>query len=159
MDIRNKIKEILVKHFGITDPKIIDRAVFDFELLIGKSLDKKRTLIQNRALHLYCQQLADAFNAAGLDMKKVIKPDVEIEWTMEGVKEYIWRPIQKFLYNKESTTQLEKHELDKIHENINRHLAANPNTQGLPYIPFPHKPKTEEKEIDYPEGQEEITAF
>ena len=33
----------------------------------------KRTLPQNNSIHLYCQQLADEFNAAGYDIKEVLK--------------------------------------------------------------------------------------
>lgn len=51
--MRNKIIEILVKHFGLSAglsyPKVMDRVVFDFELLIGKLLDNKRTPKQNNA--------------------------------------------------------------------------------------------------------------
>ncbi len=152
--MREKIQKILSKHFT-ADPKYFDRAVFDFELLIGK--DKKRTSKQNSALWLYFQQLADLLNSSGLDMKKVLKPAVDIEWTKETIHDYIWIPIQRELYGKNSTRDLEKHELDQILETINRHLAMNPATCSLPYLPFPSKP--EEKPIDYPEGQETITAF
>lgn len=42
-------------------------------------LDKReRTLTQNRAIHLWFTMLADALNDAGLDMRTVLKPEIEI---------------------------------------------------------------------------------
>jgi len=81
----------------------------------------KRTLQQNRALHLYCKQVAEALNSAGYDMKKVIKADVQ--WTQLQVKELIWKPIQKALLNKESTTKLKKNELDLVYTTVAKLLA------------------------------------
>lgn len=85
--------------------------------------EKKRTDQQNKALHVYYQLLADAFNDAGLDMREVLKPEVEIPWTGETVKEYIWRPIQKVYLKKKSTTDLTRSEVDKVYEVVNRHIA------------------------------------
>lgn len=84
---------------------------------------KKRTSQQNRALHKYLGMLADRFNDAGLDMKKVLKPEVNIMWTTENAKEYIWRPLQIALFNKKSTTDLTTKEVTQVYETINRHVA------------------------------------
>ena len=75
----------------------------------------QRTITQNRALHLFFNQLAELLNEHGLDMKAVLKKDVDIPWTMENVKNHIWRPLQKAYLNKESTIQLEKGDIDKIY--------------------------------------------
>ena len=85
--------------------------------------ENKRTLQQNKALHVYFQLLADSFNEAGLDMKTVLKPDVEIPWTTRSVKDYLWRPIQKLYRNKQSTTELNTNEIDMVYEVLNRHIA------------------------------------
>src|SRR3990167_6968622 len=99
----------------------------------------QRTLQQNKALHLYCQMVADALNNAGYDIVKSIKlfrEGVDIPWTKEGVKEILWREIQKTMFNKISTTKLSKHEeIDLIHETLNRFLSER---FGIEYIPFPH---------------------
>lgn len=112
---------------------------------------QQRTSYQNRALHLFFKQLAEALNLAGLEMKLVLKADTEIWWTTESVKEYLWRPLQKMMYGKESTTELEKQvEIDKIHEQL-MHLLGEKH--GVEYIPFPSEPDKpeEKKEIEYPE--------
>lgn len=54
---------------------------------------KQRTYLQNRSLHLFFTELANALNEAGLDMRKTLNPDVEIPWNSQSVKEHLWRPI------------------------------------------------------------------
>ena len=65
---------------------------------------KQRTLTQNRCLHLFCEWLAETLNDAGKDMRSTLRHDVEIPWTRESVKEHLWRPIQKAMTEKHSTT-------------------------------------------------------
>jgi len=96
--------------------------------------EKKRTKRQNDALHLYFQKLAEVFNDAGLDMRKVLKPEVEIPWTKESVKDYLWRPIQIVMFEKESTTELERKEVDKVFDVINRHIAKFKVHQPFPSV-------------------------
>ena len=88
----------------------------------------KRTLLQNKSIHKYCSLLADAFNAAGLDMLAVLKVKrVSVSWTMQSCKDVLWRPIQLAMFNKESTTALETDEVSKVYEQLARHLAENFN--------------------------------
>lgn len=87
--------------------------------------DKLRTAQQNRALHLYFTHLAEALNDAGLDMRKVLKPEVEIPWSTMSVKEFLWRPIQEAQLGKSSTTELTTDEIDKVYDTVNRHLAKH----------------------------------
>lgn len=86
-------------------------------------MENTRTTTQNNALHLYFRLLADELNLAGLDMKKVLKPSIDIEWNEETVKEYLWRPIQNAQVLKKSTRQLNTKEIDKIYDTINRHMS------------------------------------
>ena len=84
---------------------------------LGKKTNKtkQRTIKQNRALHLFYYQLAELLNEHGLDMKAVLKEDVDIPWTTENVKNHLWRPLQEAYLNKKSTIQLETNEIDKIY--------------------------------------------
>lgn len=84
---------------------------------------KQRTAAQNRALHLYFTQLADVLTEHGLDMRKVLKPEIEIPWNGGTVKEYIWKPIMKAQLRKESTTELTTDEIDDVFDTITRHLG------------------------------------
>ena len=83
----------------------------------------KRTIQQNRALHKYCKNLSEALNDAGLDARETLKPEVEIPWTPEMVKELMFKPIMKAMLEKESTTELNTGEVNKVYEVLNRHTA------------------------------------
>jgi len=95
--------------------------------------EKKRTNLQNKAMHLWCEQLGNALNDAGYDMKVVLKPEADINWNRYMVKEYLWRPIQKAMLGKESTTELTTKELTDVSDIINRHLGEK---FGIS-VPFP----------------------
>jgi hypothetical protein len=83
----------------------------------------KRTITQNKALHLWFNELAEAFNDAGLDARTVLKPEVEIPWTQSMVKNLLWRPLQIAMFDKVSTKDLKTDEINKIYEPLNRHLG------------------------------------
>lgn len=85
--------------------------------------EKQRTIKQNRALHLLFNQLAEELNNAGLDMRKTLKPKINIPWSGETIKEYLWRPIMKSQLGKESTTELNTKDIDAVFDTINRHLG------------------------------------
>ena len=84
---------------------------------------KQRTSRQNKAMHKYFDMLAEALNESGYDMKKTLKHDVEIPWTREMVKEFLWRPIQEAMTGKQSTTELNTVDPSEIYEVLNRHLS------------------------------------
>ena len=118
-------------------PIFQDRDVLDslkdgwYEVTIN-NLDY-RTIRQNRALHLYFTHVAQALSDAGLDIKTVIKADVP--WIPENVKDLMWRPLQKALLGKQSTTKLLKEEIDKVYDVMNRLLGER---FGI-HVPFPSK--------------------
>lgn len=99
-----------------------------------KDLDgeKDRTPRQNRALHLYFQKMAETLNDAGLDMRTVLKPGVEIPWSKESVKNYLWKPVQSLQLGKESTTELTTKEIDLVFETVNRVLSKHGIHQPFP---------------------------
>jgi hypothetical protein len=82
-----------------------------------------RTLQQNRALHVLFQLLANELNSNGLDMRKTLKPSVDIPWSGRSVKEWLWKPIQKAQLNKDSTTKLTTAEIDQVFDTLVRHLG------------------------------------
>lgn len=92
-----------------------------------------RTPKQNSALHLYFTLLADELNAAGLDMRHVIRDEVDIPWSAYTVKNHLWRPIQESQLGKESTTKLTTKEIDLIYDTLNRVIGER---VGI-HVPFP----------------------
>ena len=100
-----------------------------------KGVNATRTAAQNSSIHLYCGLLAKAFNDGGLDMVKVLEQkNADVSWSMDAVKDVIWKPIQLALFpDKTSTTQLETHEVTKVYEQIARHMASRFNiNQSFP---------------------------
>ncbi len=86
-------------------------------------MSEPRTSQQNKALHKYCELLAVVLNDAGLDMKTVLKPEIDIPWTKESVKNHLWRPIQEIMLDKESTTEMDTSDPSDIYLVLDRHLA------------------------------------
>ncbi len=82
-----------------------------------------RTVQQNKALHVLFNLLANELNEAGLDMRKTLKPEIDIAWSPAAIKEYLWRPVQKAQLNKVSTTELTTKEIDEVFDTISRHLG------------------------------------
>ena len=94
---------------------------------------KLRSNQANKALHLFFTLLADELNNAGLDMRKTLKPGIDIPWSANTIKEYLWRPIQISQLQKQSTTELTTSELTQVYDVLNRHLGER---FGL-FVPFP----------------------
>ena len=84
---------------------------------------KQRTNLQNAALHKYLSLLAEELNNAGLDMKKALKPEVDIPWTTDSAKEYLWRPVQKAITKQDSSTKPSTKDYVHIYEVLSRHMV------------------------------------
>ena len=74
----------------------------------------QRSTQQNKALHKFFALLAEALNSSGLDMKKTLKHDIDIPWSEDRIKEFMWRPIQIAMLEKESTTDLTTGEVSEV---------------------------------------------
>ena len=92
-------------------------------LTISYNTKKRRTLTQNAAMHVYFKLLADNLNGAGYDQRKLLKETVDMPWSEHSVKEFLWRPIQKAITEKDSTAKLNTQEISEVYEVINRHTA------------------------------------
>lgn len=100
---------------------------------------KRRSPVQNNSLQKYCQNLADALNDAGFDMRHVFKDDADIPWTKNSVREQLWVGIQKAHTGKSSTTQPTAKEYIEIYDILNRYLI---NKHGVS-VPWPSNPESE----------------
>src|SRR3990167_10801074 len=92
-----------------------------------------RTDQQNKALWLLFTQLAEELTLAGLDMRKTLEPEIDIPWSKDTVKEYLWKPIMEAQLGKKSTTELTTQEIDKVFGTLNKHIGEK---FGL-HISFP----------------------
>ncbi len=97
-----------------------------------KNLDN-RTVKQNAALHLWCNQLSKVLNSKSMYMTGVFGND--IEWTMDLVKTQIVKATIKKVFNINSTTKLKKKELDELIDFVT--VAFSSKQVEIP--PFPSK--------------------
>lgn len=116
---------------------------------------KVRTPQQNSALHLYYTHLAKELNEKGLTCRYILgTKEVQLDWTVELIKEMIWRPIQIALTGKKSTTSLDKvSEIDVVYEHLNRFFSNEPFCIHVPFPSEENKPKIE----NYPHRTDETT--
>lgn len=97
--------------------------------------ERRPTVQQFNALHLWCERLATALNDAGLDMRKMLKESIQIPWTKTTVKNELWRPIQIIVCGAESTKDPAPHEYVEIYDILNRHLSEK---KGI-HVAWPEK--------------------
>lgn len=83
---------------------------------------EQRTAQQNRAIHAYCRHVARDMEAHGIDMLEALT--LPISPTMETVKMLMWGRIQKVMFDKDSTAELEPAEVDQIYQVMARHLIT-----------------------------------
>lgn len=95
---------------------------------------KQRTKRQNNALHLWLGQVANMLNDAGMDMKRTLKADYDIPWTMQTAKDHLWRPVQKLMIDKESTAEAETPDYDKVYRILSKHFSEK---HGMTLPPWP----------------------
>lgn len=87
---------------------------------------KTRTTQQNKALHKYCELLAEALNDAGYEMKAVLAvKQVDIPWNKDRVKDVLWKPLQEVVTGKSSTTELSTIDPSEIYSILDRHISQN----------------------------------
>lgn len=104
-------------------------------------IGKKRTHAQNNALQVYCRQLAQEFSDRGLDMKRVLKKEIDIPWTGDSVRDFLWKPLQEVIINKKSTKDANTNEYSKVYDVLNRHIS---DKYGFS-VPFPSRENYENK--------------
>ena len=76
-----------------------------------------RTPQQNKCLHDGLRHLADELNERGLDMKAVL-PTIDIPWTMESAKEYLFNRIAKIMFDGRTSSELNTTEMQQVWEAI-----------------------------------------
>lgn len=88
---------------------------------------------QTSSIHVYFRQLAKVLNDAGLDMRQMLKKDIDIPWTEELVKEFLWKDIQEIAVGVKSTKKLTTKETTQVYDILNKHLGEKLNV----HVPFP----------------------
>lgn len=84
-------------------------------------------------LHAWFEAIANELNNSGLDMRTVLKPEVEIPWDKDSVKRYLFHPIERIMLEKESTRDLTTAEVSRVADVLHRHLAEKFHVD-IPFI-------------------------
>lgn len=93
-----------------------------------------RTTAQNRALHLWFEQIAHTCNDAGIDGHLLFSKTVSFEVNKETIKA-LWHGLQNALYGTGSTTELDRHaQINKLQDHLIRFFAER---HELELPPFP----------------------
>ena len=98
-----------------------------------------RTEKQNNAMHLWFRQMAEQLNDAGFSATHPFNDQIEIPFTEGLVKEMLFKPIIKAMYDKKSTRGLSGREVSEAAEVLVRWLSEH---KGI-YVPFPQSIKDE----------------
>ena len=85
--------------------------------------DNAITQKQVNALNLWCRMVAECFREAGLDVRQIIREDVEIPVTEYFVKNNLYKPLLEVRTGKKSTMDQTTTEPSEIAEIIHRHYA------------------------------------
>ena len=104
--------------------------------IMSDKILEQRTLNQNASLHLWAEQIANAYNEKGMTIEAVIKNfKMELFWTKESVKELIIKTAITRMFGKRSTTQLLRsgEEINKLIDVVTKFNSQ----MEVEYIPFP----------------------
>lgn len=99
--------------------------------------DTTRSDRQNNAMHLWFRQIASELNDAGYWVRHPFSDALEIPFTEVLVKETLYKPIIKSMYDKSSTGKLTAQELSEAAEVLIRWLSEHKQV----YVPFPQQLK------------------
>jgi hypothetical protein len=132
--LRNCLK-YLTEEVSLPD----ERRKSPYEVII-RPHRKRRNILMNSCLHLYCTLLALELNNAGYDFKKFLEVSeykLDVPWTPESVKEHLWRPVQITLTGKKSTTEPTDFEYCQIYQTLSERIS---DLTGI-FVDWPHEEK------------------
>jgi hypothetical protein len=129
----------LIKQYGNLlpysqeDKKKIDEFKDGAIYVVEINNSDKRTLQQNKSQWLWLTQIAQCLNDNNMYISETIKS--EVEWSKDSVKTLIFDTVMKALYNKNSSTKLNKDEYDKLIDTIVNIFAK----KGVVIPDFPNR--------------------
>lgn len=109
--MKYEIEEIQTAAFKTGLSKSIVQSLTD-------NLPHKRSSQQNKSLHVLFQNISFELNRIGMEFTfhGIKGMEIQTTYTPEIVKEFIWRPLQNAMLDKQSTTKLTTSEINAIFE-------------------------------------------
>lgn len=89
-----------------------------------KKVSNNRTSLQNRSLHLYCDQIALDMNDAGIGQRKffdLMKPGFDLPVSKLSIKE-LFRNVGFAIYGAKSTSDLKTDEIHEVWQVVNQRI-------------------------------------
>jgi hypothetical protein len=83
--------------------------------------NKTRTNKQNRALHLWFNQVADLLNNKGITFESIA--GLEAPFTGEYIKVNWFKPIVLAMFEKNTTTKLNTTEINQVFDVVSKHIS------------------------------------
>jgi hypothetical protein len=117
----------------VKDGKLEGLEEFEGKEVEVKEVKNLRSLKQNRSLYKYFSLLSEELNHAGFDMRHVIRENLDIPWTPDSIKYYLWKPVMKSMFGIESTREMTTPMINDIYDVINKTIGE----RTLLHIPFP----------------------
>lgn len=141
------VEELQKRFPNLKFPHNLVDAVFDN----AEKVDDKRSLTQNNSLHKMFQEISDDCMEKGITMRKLLKPETEVECTPENIK-WIWKKIQTMLFGSTSTTELKKSgQIDIVYRNFNKLLIERTGGEiSMPEFPSHERQMREMGKVEYP---------
>lgn len=105
--------------------KEVQRLLDESKIVQIKTKNKSRTITQNKAIHLFFNFIATKLNENGIEYVWTGLKGVPMSTRYNDVivKNFLWKPIQSQLFEKESTTELLTNEVSEVAEVIIKALA------------------------------------
>jgi hypothetical protein len=131
---------------------VLNKRIFEL-----KEIRDTRTTLQNAALHQFFVFISDELNNLGLEFEyrgikhfsKKLSGQIKEQYyytryTTKIVKDFIWKPIQKTLFDIDSTTELTTQQINEISDVLIKFFGE----KGI-YIVFPNmKSKLDKQDIE-----------
>ena len=95
-------------------------------------MEEKRTINQNKALHLWFDMVAEKLNEVGLE-QKITLGTIDVPWTKETVK-MLFKKVAMAQFNKPHTSDLTSKELTQTVDTFNRYISEKGISQPFPSI-------------------------
>jgi hypothetical protein len=87
---------------------------------------RKRTIQQNKSMHLWCDMVARCLNDAGVGHKAVYQVrELDVPWCMDTVKAELFRPICNAITAGESTADAHTVDYSRVRDVLTKHLGEN----------------------------------
>ena len=120
----------------LTLPDNIDKLKYLTGDYVVKKFVKSRSNLQNKALHLFFTWIAERLNDLGMEFHYdgIQGFEITTTYTMDIVKNFIWRPIMMAMFQIESTTKVNTNQINAILDVLIKYFGD----RGIS-IAFPNK--------------------